>query len=190
MSSPYRNNMKIKGKETIYDGFYTFRKIYLEDKGETLEREQFDSGGAVAALVYDTKKKEYILVRQFRYSVEQEVLEVVGGVLEDDPEENIRKEIAEETGYEVDYLEPIWNFYTSPGACTEAIYLYYAEVSQKIAAGGGKDEEHEQISISRFTEEELLSQPLRDAKTIIAIQWLAARLGKRSDNAAFIHKKP
>ncbi|CAM3740059.1 NUDIX hydrolase [Pontibacter korlensis] len=181
--------MKIKKKETIYNGFYTFRKVYLEDKGETIEREQFDSGGAAAALVYDTEKQRYILVKQFRYSAEQELLELVAGVLEgNDPEKAVRKEIEEEIGYKVDHLEHIWDFYSSPGACTEVVYLFYAEVSQKKAESGGKDEEHEQINIKEFTEEELFYQPLQDAKTVIAVQWLAARLGKSSANNARISK--
>lgn len=172
--------MEIKGSETIYDGFYSFKKIFLEDKGETIEREQFDSGGAAAALVYDTAKKQYILVKQFRYSAAQDMVEVVAGVLEDnDPEKTVRKEIEEEIGYTVDSIEPVCDFYSSPGACTEVVHLFYAEVSEKQDEGGGKDEEHEQIEILRLSEEELLNLPLRDAKTIIAVQWLAAKVGKK-----------
>ncbi|MFD2512449.1 NUDIX domain-containing protein [Pontibacter locisalis] len=175
--------MKIKGKEIIYDGFYTFRKVLLEDKGETIEREQFDSGGAAAALVYDTAKQHYLFVKQFRYSAEQDLLEIVGGVLEENnPEKTIRKEIEEEIGYAVDNLEHVWDFYTSPGACTEVVYLFYAEVSRKKAEGGGKDKEHEKIEIKALTEDELVGQRYRDAKTIIAVQWLVAKLGKKSSH--------
>ncbi|GAB3539969.1 NUDIX domain-containing protein [Pontibacter brevis] len=171
--------MKIKRRETIYDGFYTFRKVILENQGDEIEREQFDSGSAATALVYDTTQDKYIFVKQFRYSAETELLEVVAGIVEeDDPEKTILKEIEEEIGYKADHIEHVWDFFTSPGACTEVVHLYYAEVSAKTEEGGGLDEEHEQIEIVSFSEEELLSQPLRDAKTIIAVQWLAARLGK------------
>lgn len=170
--------MKIKRKETIYDGFYTFRKVILEEEGKEIEREQFDSGDAAAALVYDTTQDKYIFVKQFRYSAETELLEVVAGIVEDnDPEKTILKEIEEETGYKTDHIEHVWDFFTSPGACTEVVHLYYAEVSAKTEEGGGLDEEHEQIEIVSLSEEELLKHPLRDAKTIIAVQWLAARLG-------------
>jgi ADP-ribose pyrophosphatase len=170
--------MKVKRQETIYEGFYTFRKLIVEDKGETFEREQFDSGHGVAALVYDTTRDRYIFVKQYRYSVGMELLETVAGVLEDDdPEKTIRKEIEEETGYAVDRLEHIWDFFTSPGACTEKIYLFYAEVSQKVAAGGGLDEEHENVKTVALPLDEVLKLNLADAKTIIALQWLAARKG-------------
>ncbi|MHC2990119.1 GDP-mannose pyrophosphatase [Pontibacter sp. HJ8] len=170
--------MKIKQKQTIYEGFYTFSKLIVEENGETFEREQFDSGHGVAALVYDTQQDKYIFVKQYRYNVGMELLETVAGVLEDDdPEKTIRKEIKEETGYTVDKLEHIRDIFTLPGACTEKIYLYYAEVSQKEAAGGGLEEDHEHVKIVSLSLDEVLQLNLADAKTLIALQWLAARKG-------------
>jgi ADP-ribose pyrophosphatase len=170
--------MKIKDRKTIYEGFYTFRKLIIEENGETFEREEFDSGNGVAALVYDTKQDKYIFVKQYRYSADQELLETVAGVLEDDdPEKTIRKEVEEETGYQVDKLEHIWDFFTSPGSSTEKIYLFYAEVSKKVSEGGGLDEEHENVKTVSLTQDEMLQLNLADAKTIIALQWLAARKG-------------
>lgn len=179
--------MKIKRKETIYDGFYTFRKLIVEEDGDTFEREQFDSGDAVAALVYDTAKDKFIFVKQYRYSAEKELLEVVAGVLEeDDPEMTIKKEIKEEAGYEVDQLEHVWDFYTSPGACTEQVHLFYAEVSKKKSEGGGLDEDHENVKIIEFTLDELKEQKLADAKTIIAVQWLLTKkhTSRRNNNVS------
>ncbi|RAU82715.1 NUDIX domain-containing protein [Pontibacter arcticus] len=175
--------MKIKRKETIYNGFYTFRKLIVEENGEEFEREQFDSGSAAAAIVYDTSRDLYLFVQQYRYSAQMEMLEIVAGVVEkDDPEKTIRKEIKEEIGYAVDKLEHIWDFYTSPGACTEKVYLYYAEVSQKQEEGGGLEEHHEHIKVKAFTFEELQKQKQFDAKTIIAVQWLAARNNATLEN--------
>lgn len=173
--------MKIKNKETIYEGFYTFRKLIIEDKGETIEREQLDIGCAAAALVYDTKKEKYILVEQYRYSAERELLEVVAGVVENeqgDPAKTIIKEIKEETGYKTDRLEHVWDFFPSPGVCTEKVFLYYAEVSEKESEGGGLENEHEDIRVKAYSLEELLQLQLMDAKTIIAVQWLARKKGR------------
>lgn len=170
--------MEIKKKETIYKGFFTFSKLTLEDKGETFEREHLDIGRVAAALIYDTKKDKYILVKQYRYSVEQELLEIVAGIVENeqgDPEKTIRKEIAEEAGYEVDYLEHIRDFFPSPGPNNERVFLYYAEVSHKKSEGGGLDQEHEDILVLEYSLDELLDLQLVDAKTIIAVQWLALK---------------
>ncbi|MFD2247346.1 NUDIX domain-containing protein [Pontibacter ruber] len=171
--------MTIKKIKTIYDGFYTLRKLVVEENGEIFEREQFESGDGAAALVYDTQKEKYILVKQYRYPARQELLEVVAGVLEDnDPEKTIRKEIEEETGYTVDSLQHIRDIYTSPGACTEKIYMYYAEVSRQKGKGGGLDEENENVKIVYLTQEELLQKELLDAKTIIAVHWLSKKLNQ------------
>ncbi|WP_018479169.1 NUDIX domain-containing protein [Pontibacter roseus] len=170
--------MKIKKEETVYEGFYTFKRLLVEEKGETFVREQFESGNGVAALVYDTQREEYIFVKQYRYPIGGELLETVAGVLEDDdPEKTIRQEIEQETGYTVDKLEHIWDFYTSPGACTEKIYLFYAEVSRKVDEGGGLEEEHEEVKTVSLSLEQVLQLNLADAKTIIGLQWLAARKG-------------
>ncbi|AHM60864.1 ADP-ribose pyrophosphatase [Flammeovirgaceae bacterium 311] len=177
--------MKIKNRETIYEGFYTYRKLTVEDKGETFEREILDIGSAAAALVYDTKKEKYILVKQYRFGAASELLEIVAGIVDNeqgDPEMTIRKEIEEETGYAVDQLEHIWDFYPSAGATTERLHLYYAEVSSKKAEGGGLDEEHEDIAVLEFSLDELLQLQLPDAKTIIAVQWLARKKGRFLSN--------
>lgn len=172
--------MNIKRKETIYEGFYTFSKLIVEKNGETFEREQLDIGCAAAALVYDTLKEKYILVKQYRYSAARELLEVVAGIVENqqaDPEATIKKEIAEETGYVVDRLEHIMDFFPSPGACTEKVFLYYAEVSHRKHAGGGLDEEHEDIRVMEYSLPAFMQLPLLDAKTIMARQWLSLKLG-------------
>lgn len=169
--------MEIKKKETLYKGFYTYEKLVVEHGGETLERERLDIGKVAAVLVYDTQKDKYILVKQYRFGAAKELLEIVAGLVEngqDDPEKTARKEIREETGYAVDQLAFIMDFYPSPGASTEKICLYYAEVSRKEAEGGGLDEEHEDIEVMEYSREELLALPLQDAKTMIAVQWLAA----------------
>jgi nudix-type nucleoside diphosphatase (YffH/AdpP family) len=177
--------MKIKKNETIYKGFYSLKKLTVEDKGETFERELFDVGKAAAALIYNTKTEKYILVKQYRFGAGRELLEIVAGIVENgqgDPEITIRKEVEEETGYEVDQLEHICDFYPSGGASTEKLFLYYAEVSNKKAKGGGLDEEHEEIEVLEYSLDELLSLQLLDAKTIIAVQWMARKKGRSLEN--------
>jgi hypothetical protein len=59
----------------------------------------------------------------------------------------------------------------SPGTSAETIAVYYAEVSRQTGAGGGLAEENEHIEMVRFTREELLTEKLQDAKTLLAVQW-------------------
>lgn len=171
--------MKIKNREKAYDGYFKIYKLTVEQEGQTFTREQFERGSAVAALVYDTKTEHYILTQQFRIGSESELVEIVAGMVDEgeQPEQSIKREIEEEIGYAVDMLEELHTFYSSPGAATEKVTLYYAEVSEQHAKGGGNDQEHEHIRIMKYTAQELEQLQTLDAKTIIAQQWV--RLGKQ-----------
>ncbi|MBD1395584.1 NUDIX hydrolase [Pontibacter sp. JH31] len=166
--------MEIKKREKAYNGYFKIYKLTVEQHGHTFEREQFDRGVAVAAMVYDTEQEKYILTRQFRVGPETELVEVVAGMVDEgeSPETSIAREIEEEIGYSVDSLKHLHTFYSSPGGTTEKVHLYYAEVSHQHADGGGKDEEHEHIELVAYTREELLKEAFADAKTIIAQQWV------------------
>ncbi|ALI99801.1 NUDIX domain-containing protein [Rufibacter tibetensis] len=171
--------MKITKKETAYQGYYRLQVFTVEDKGKEFEREVFQTGRAAAALVYDTKKQKFILAKQFRPAVEQEMVEAVAGMLDsadEKPEAAIRREIEEEIGYAVDHLQLLYEYFPSPGAFSEQMFLFYAEVSEKTGEGGGKDDENEDITTLELTPEQLVKQPITDGKTILAIEWAKANL--------------
>src|SRR5699024_2383253 len=62
-----------------------------------------------------------------------------------DPETCIIREVREELGYDISKPKLIHTFYTSPGGCTERMFLYYSEgcrKDKKFSAGGrGKEKE-------------------------------------------------
>jgi ADP-ribose pyrophosphatase len=175
--------MEIKKRERAYDGYFKINKLTVEQEGQTFTREQFDRGEAVAALVYDTQKQQYILTKQFRVGPEAELVEVVAGMIDEneEPEKSIRREIEEEIGYHVNHLQHLYTFYSSPGGTTERVALYYAEVSEQHAAGGGNSHENEHIEMVWLSEQELEALQTPDAKTIIAQQW--AKLHRSTQSA-------
>ncbi|MBC3542399.1 NUDIX domain-containing protein [Rufibacter sediminis] len=171
--------MKITKKETAYQGHYRLQVFTVEDKGKEFEREVFQTGKAAAALVYDTKKQKFIFAKQFRPAVEQDMVEAVAGMLDSEdekPDTAITREIEEEIGYAVDHLQPIYEFYPSPGAFSEKIYLFYAEVSKQVSEGGGKDDENESIKTLELTAQELTKHTFIDGKTLLAVEWAKANL--------------
>jgi ADP-ribose pyrophosphatase len=95
------------------------------------------------------------------------------------PVEVARREVLEEAGYRVEELELIATFFVSPGGTTERIHLFYSPVcrSQRITEGGGVDDED--IGLVEVPLEEawtwLGDGHIRDAKTMIALQWLRLR---------------
>jgi ADP-ribose pyrophosphatase len=166
--------MRIIDRKPVYNGFFKLYKLTIEDEGETYDREVFETGNAVAALVYDTRRRKYIFVEQFRPAVNQYLVELPAGILDkegESHEEALRREIAEETGYAVDQLEHIQNFYPSPGGFAEKLHVFYAEVSHKTGEGGGAHGENEKIKIIELSPEEVRRKMFVDAKTLIAVQW-------------------
>ncbi len=167
--------MRITQRERVYDGHFKLNKLTLTTPGgEHLPREQFAPGHAVAALVFDTARGEYVLTRQFRVGAERELLELAAGMIDEgeSPETAVRREVMEELGYELDQLTEIATVWTSPGVSAETIAVYYAEASRQSAPGGGLAAEHEQIEIVRLSREKLVSYPFQDAKTLLAVLWV------------------
>ncbi|HOX95841.1 MAG TPA: NUDIX hydrolase [Candidatus Woesebacteria bacterium] len=160
----------------------------------------FHRKGGSAVLIHDVIKNEVLLVEQIRpailiESVDEEnvnfaldknghMIEIVaGGFGKDTPEVCAIREVFEETGIKIkpDNLQNIMNFYLSPGGSTEIICLYYAPITSKKTKGkgGGLSKENEDIKchwVSLYDASLMLSNnEIKDAKTIIAIQWLLAQ---------------
>lgn len=169
--------MQIIERKTAFDGHYKLSVLRVQDGPDVLRRERFEPGTAVAALVYHTSTQEYILTRQYRIGPEAEILELAAGMVDggEDPETAIRREIQEELGYDVDRLEQIVRLLPSPGTSSEAITVFYAEVSHQSGLGGGLAEENEKIEAVSFAPADLWKLPLEDAKTLVAVQWAQLR---------------
>jgi ADP-ribose pyrophosphatase len=166
----------IKDRRVKYDGFLSIEELDVETRtGKIVQREVMQRPDAVAALVYDTIREEYIFVSQFRPGTGKEILEIVAGTLDkpgEDPELATKREILEEIGYLTDTIEKISEFYVSPGGSTEKISVFYCEVSDQIADGGGLAEEDEEIDLIYMDKTTVNGTSFEDAKTIIALNWV------------------
>lgn len=156
----------------IIDVFVDEVQIHEE---KTAIREIVKHNGAVCALGI-TKDNKIILVKQFRKAIEKDLIEIPAGKLEkgEEPENAIRRELKEETGYEVISLQYITQFYTSPGFSDEAGYLYFAKLGNQ---GEKCLDEDEDIDLIECSFEEALQMiqdgKIQDAKTILAISLYA-----------------
>ena len=169
--------MQIAARRRVFDGHFKLTQLTLQDGDTQLQRERFEPGHAVAALVFDTVRQRYVLTRQYRVGPEAPLLELAAGMIDapETPETAIRRELHEELGYETDRLTPIVTLWPSPGTSSETIAVFYAEVSRQTGPGGGLAAENEQIEAVALSREELLAAEFRDAKTLVAVQWLALR---------------
>lgn len=184
-------NEKIKNirKELLSDNWYTLNKFtydYQKPNGtwETQEREAYDRGNGAGILLYNKAKGSVILTRQFRMPTyvngneDGMMIEVCAGLLDgDDPEDCIRKETEEETGYEIANVKRVFESYMSPGSVTEILYLFVGayEDRMKIGEGGGADDETENIEVLELQFSKALEMirtgEICDAKTIMLLQY-------------------
>ncbi len=95
--------------------------------GRETTREVVEHSDCVAIVAIDADNN-VLLVKQFRKAVEKELLEIPAGGIEpgEDPVAAVRRELQEEAGYLPGKVEKLGGFYSSPGFCTEYLYLYLA----------------------------------------------------------------
>jgi len=100
--------------------------------GRTSTREIIRHRGA-AVILGQRPDGKFVLVRQYRKSIEETLLEVVAGGLEEGekPEACARREMEEESGYQVLALEPIAVTVPCPGYSEERHHLYFAKIAQE-----------------------------------------------------------
>jgi GDP-mannose pyrophosphatase NudK len=96
----------------------------------------------------------------------------------DDPEECIRRETEEETGYRLRDVRKVFEAYMSPGSVTEILYFFVGEYekSMKVNDGGGLDAEQENIEVIETDIDAALAMiqtgEIKDAKTMMLLQYL------------------
>lgn len=149
-------------------------------RARTVVREIVVHGGSVAVLPV-LPDGRILLVRQYRHAVGDFLWEVVAGHIEpgEKPPAAARRELQEETGYTARRLEPLLEFYPTPGFLSEKMYLYRAT---GLKAGTARPEEDEAFEVRAFRPAELRrmirQRQVRDAKTLVAL-WLAEKSGGR-----------
>ncbi len=148
--------------------------------GSVTEREFIHHVGASAIVPLlgepGNPEAEILLIRQYRYTVGGEILEIPAG-MRNSPEESFMecalRELREETGYTAGQIAPLTPIWTTPGFTDEQVHLYLAwELTR-----GDRDLDHDEFV-------ELIPTPMTkalemvqdgrivDAKTIAALLWV------------------
>lgn len=159
--------------ETIYTGkILTVRKDQMKfPNGHSGTREVVTCADAVAVVAL-TDLYEVLMVKQYRHPVGQELWEIPAGKIEagETPLQSAQRELEEETGYRANNWRQVYSFYTSPGFCTEKIYLLLASDLIKYKQNLDSDEfiEVEKMSLPKVMQMAASGQIL-DAKTIIGL---------------------
>ena len=169
--------------KTVFQGkIVNIREDVAElQNGNRAEREVVEHPGGVG-IVAVTKDNKVLMVRQYRYPMEEELLEIPAGKLDEgeDPFECAVRELSEETGYVANEYVDFGAIYPSPGFCRETLYLYLA---LDLQPGEMHPDDNELLSLEAVDIDELIdmimADKLRDAKSIVGVMKAREYLGKR-----------
>lgn len=164
---------------------YTYSYVRKDGSPQVQTREVYDRGNGSTILLYDKSRGTVILTNQFRLPTfvngnpDGMMIEACAGLLDaDNPEDCIRREAEEETGYRISKVVKIFEAYMSPGSVTEILHFFIAEynASMKVTEGGGVAHEEENIEVLELPFERALGMiatgEIRDAKTIMLLQYV------------------
>ena len=161
------DDVQIIEKTTPFQGHFRIERYRLRHRlfeggwSDTMERELFARGHAVAAVLFDPQRDELVLIEQFRVGVlgaqgahgfehSSWLLECVAGVIEEGEslEDVVRRETREEAGLAVTDLIPACVYLASPGASSETVHVFCGRVDAASAGGvHGLNDENEDIRV-------------------------------------------
>ena len=144
---------------------------WTDEHGRPITREIVRHPGAVL-IVPRLGPNRVVLVSNYRIAVDKDLWELPAGTLEIDesPPDATARELEEESGYRAGRIEPLGQFYSSPGFCDELMHVF---VAQELSFIGQRLEPHEQIEAHDFGWSEALAMidngEIRDGKTIAGL---------------------
>ncbi len=160
--------------EEIFDGviLHVQKDEILLPNGNPAFREVIRHVGAVCVLPL-TDDGQVIMERQYRYAVGETIFEIPAGKLDskdEDPEQAIRRELKEETGFVAGRLISLGYFYPACAYSDEKIHMYLA---MDLKPGERELDEDEFINLERIRLEELaklvVEGKIPDLKTQAAV---------------------
>ncbi len=173
-------DVEVLERRQIYPGRVVnlnVEKVVLPN-GRVAEVEIVRHSGAVAVVAVD-ERDDLLLVRQYRHSIGDWLLEIPAGKLEpgEDPLACAGRELAEETGFRPGRLEALGPIWPAPGFSDEKIWLYLAT---ELEVGTQALEADEVLSVVRVPVPEALDAArdgrITDSKTICALMRAEGRL--------------
>ena len=151
--------------------------------GHIAKREVVEHKSAVGMIAL-TNRNTVLLVRQYRYAVNEIMLEVCAGLIEpgEDPVQAAEREMQEELGVKAKTLHRIGEFYASPGFCTEIFTLFLASDLEEASLPQDEDENVSVVEVAlRDIPLMIREGKIRDSKTFAALSWLMAKEGIAPD---------
>jgi nudix-type nucleoside diphosphatase (YffH/AdpP family) len=185
-----RSNRRVRLRElsVLSNAWYLLRWAVFDYQGSDgawteQKREVYDRGNGATILLRDETRDTVLLTRQFRLPAylnghpDGMLIEAPAGLLDgDDAETAIRREAEEETGYRVEHVTRIGEYFMSPGSVTERVAFFTGSyrAGARVSDGGGLESEGEDIELVEVTLAEALAMIDRgeivDGKTVLLLR--------------------
>lgn len=136
--------------------YFTARKDKCETPGGKIIDEYFVVElPTTACAVAITELGEVLMVKQYRHPIEEAILEIPGGFIDEDetPEQAIQRELKEETGYEFSSIINVGKIAANPGVLNNFTYLFLARGGKKT--GEQKFDLNEHLELEKISLQEL-----------------------------------
>ncbi|HEY3791236.1 MAG TPA: NUDIX domain-containing protein [Bradyrhizobium sp.] len=187
------NRIRVQNVHVLSDDYGVLKTTTFDwrrgdGEWQTQRRETYQRGNGATLLPYNLAQRSVLLVRQFRYPAyvngcDDLLIETAAGMLDDaTPEQRIRTEVEEETGYRLGDIRKVFEAFMTPGAVTEKLHFFVAEYdsSMRIGNGGGLAAEGEDIEVLELALDRALTMiedgRIQDAKTIMLLQYAALKI--------------
>jgi 8-oxo-dGTP pyrophosphatase MutT (NUDIX family) len=181
LTSPFR---KVDEQSTYEGQFVHVAVATFEGPDGTFTREVVRHRGAVGVVALVDDGRSAVMVRQYRPTLERELLEIPAGMLDVEGESAAAaaaRELEEEAGLRaVGDLELLSRYAVAPGLTDEWFEVYLARsVEPCEARPQSAEEEHMTVSTLRLDEVPALvaDGTLEDAKSIIGLLLARERIG-------------
>ncbi|TRX53884.1 NUDIX domain-containing protein [Thalassomonas sp. M1454] len=194
------NDVLVKSRDIKYQGFFRIDQYQIQHKlfnggsSNTFSREIFERGDAVVLIPYDPITDKVVLIEQFRAGALRSsespwMLEFIAGMFGDNesPVDVAIREAEEEANLFIDKdkVHHVMNFLSTPGGCSEKLYMYLAIIDASELSSGevaGLECENEDILSHVVSRKQALTwleqSKIENASTIIGLQWLAMNYKK------------
>lgn len=189
------DRIRVRDVRLLSDNWYvlkatTFDWRRADGSWQSQSRETYDRGNGAALLPYNLAARTVVLTRQFRYPAyvngyDDLLIEAPAGLLDNaSPEERIRAEVEEETGYRLGEIRKIFECFMSPGSVTEKLHFFVGEydAAMRVGDGGGLETEGEEIAVLELPFDQAMAMiatgEIADAKTIMLLQYAALNIFK------------
>lgn len=129
-----------------------------------------------------TEDNKVLMVRQYRHAAQIVSLEIPGGVIDGDesPEEAIKRELLEETGYQFDDIKELGIVYANPSTADNKTFAFLACGGKRVQEQ--KLDEHEEIVVEEYTIDEvkqlLMENKIMQSLHCTAIFYALVKLGE------------